>query len=223
METVVQGRFSVVHDAISDGHGDGITADADAFFHHIGLPMSAAQGWLSSLLTVLREVFLEPDDDGHTGSSVDTERACLAKGPESLEAECTDHSMAIERGTRSEPHFELLGTSRPATGMSQEGARADICHFRVQPENDLYSLEFLWDWFHGFYVIICHLHPSCAWPLGMHAHLHPDNRICVTEGSEPQTATRAKVIACVWMYGFSRYRRTGVFPNDAFRVDIAEL
>jgi hypothetical protein len=51
-------------------------------------------------------------------------------------------------------------------------------------------------------------------------HLYPSEQICVSSGNEPRTFDNAKAIAIFWADGWSKYQRTGVFPNGATRVNV---
>jgi hypothetical protein len=51
-------------------------------------------------------------------------------------------------------------------------------------------------------------------------HLYESGKICVNAGKEPHTIDKAKAIAMFWCDGWSKYQRTGVFPNSASRVNV---
>lgn len=51
-------------------------------------------------------------------------------------------------------------------------------------------------------------------------HLYPSGAICVSEGNEPRTMDRATAIATFWMDGYSKYIRSGEFPNGAAKVNV---
>lgn len=51
-------------------------------------------------------------------------------------------------------------------------------------------------------------------------HLLSSGEICVSSGNEPRTLDRAKAIAVLWMEGYSKFIRTGTFPNAGGRVTV---
>ena len=51
-------------------------------------------------------------------------------------------------------------------------------------------------------------------------HLYPSGQICVSAGNEPCTIDHAKAIAMFWCDGWSKYQRTGEFPDGAARVNV---
>jgi hypothetical protein len=51
-------------------------------------------------------------------------------------------------------------------------------------------------------------------------HLYESGQICVNAGKEPRTIDKAKAIAMFWCDGWSKYQRTGDFPNSASRVNV---
>ncbi|HUY90319.1 MAG TPA: hypothetical protein VMV10_16405 [Pirellulales bacterium] len=51
-------------------------------------------------------------------------------------------------------------------------------------------------------------------------HLYDSGKICVSAGNEPRTIDKAKAIAMFWCDGWSKFQRTGRFPNDGARVNV---
>lgn len=84
---------------------------------------------------------------------------------------------------------------------------------------DQYSIDLRWN---GSYYT---LHPI-SYPPNVRGggvlthHLYDNGSVCVSAGNEPRTIDRAKAIAQFWACGWSKYQRTGVFPNGANRVNV---
>jgi hypothetical protein len=73
----------------------------------------------------------------------------------------------------------------------------------------------------GTYKMFAVDHPSnpCGGCVSDH-HLYSSGEICVSAGNEPRSLDRAKAIAVRWMEGYSKYIRTGEFPNGPARVNV---
>lgn len=73
----------------------------------------------------------------------------------------------------------------------------------------------------GTIKLYCPLHPHDPHGKGSpEHHLYDSTEICVAKGKEPRTLDRAKAIATLWMEGFSKYVRTGSFPQGGGRVKV---
>lgn len=73
----------------------------------------------------------------------------------------------------------------------------------------------------GTIKIYCTEHPRNSYSAdATKCHLYGSGEVCVTSGKEPRSLDRAKAIAMMWMEGYSRYVRTGRFPNSGGRVRV---
>lgn len=75
----------------------------------------------------------------------------------------------------------------------------------------------------GTYAIKCLKHPRD--PHGkntQHHHLFTTDYICISKGFEPKTQREAVRLGVFWMYGYSEYIATGLFPSGTLKVDIPD-
>jgi len=79
-----------------------------------------------------------------------------------------------------------------------------------------------WGWLSqkkGLYRLYSEQRPACTHSLGNAAHLLDEDEICLRV--QPDTKDRAKAMALLWIRAFGIYCRTGKFPNDGGRVNVA--
>lgn len=94
-----------------------------------------------------------------------------------------------------------------------------IKSYRVNGK-DLYQMDYR-PHDEGFLKMYCLLHPHDPHKKGSpEHHMYDSGEICVAKGKEPRTLDRAKAIATLWMEGFSKYVRTGSFPQGGGRVKV---
>ncbi len=93
-------------------------------------------------------------------------------------------------------------------------------NYRQQPYGDHYTIVFR-PQPNGTFKIYCPEHPDNPHSTDVtKCHLYSSGEICVAAGKEPRTLDRAKAIAMFWIDGYSRYIRTGVFPNGNAKVNV---
>jgi hypothetical protein len=51
-------------------------------------------------------------------------------------------------------------------------------------------------------------------------HLFSSGQVCVAAGREPRSLEKAMAIGMFWANGYSKYIRTGVFPNGSTKVNV---
>jgi hypothetical protein len=66
----------------------------------------------------------------------------------------------------------------------------------------------------GSYKLYASHHPSDPHGKNSHeTHLYSNKEICVAARRKPKTLAQATEISKAWCEGYSRYRRTGKFPD----------
>lgn len=73
----------------------------------------------------------------------------------------------------------------------------------------------------GTYKIHCSRHPPNPQSRRVDdCHLYSNGNVCVAAGKEPRTLDKAIAIGLVFCQGYSKYVRTGIFPNGRQRVNV---